>query len=112
MGQVISLSGLTAELGVKPQRPRKWKKGSKPVYVGVNIYIDPEPVARLQIVKRNVLHGVLSSWGWELTTGLFRRIFIHGGVFHVRYKASDVVDIMDQIELRLPDLLVRRVRVA
>jgi|GEM_PF-7033543 hypothetical protein len=113
VGQVVPFTGrVSADLGVKPERPRKWKKGSKPVYVGLNIYIDPEPVRRLQIVKRNVLHGILSSWDWNLTTGLFRQICIQGGVFRVRCKATDIADIQEQIELRLPDLIVRRVRTA
>ncbi|MCG3776593.1 MAG: hypothetical protein JW395_3452 [Nitrospira sp.] len=113
MGQVVPFTGrVSAELGVKPQRPRKWKKGTRPVYVGVNIYIEPEPVRRRQIVKRSVLHGILSSWNWKLTKGLVRQLFIGGGVFRVHCKAPDIADIQEQIELRLPDLLVRRVRAA
>ena len=95
-----------------PPRPRKRKKGHKTVYVGINIYIAPEQVRRLCIVKRYVLHGILASWGWKLTKGLLRKLFIQGGVFRVRCKASDIADIQDQIELRLPDLVVRRVRAA
>ena len=113
MGQLVPFTGsVTAEIGVKPPRQRKWGKTTRPVYVGLNIYVDPEPVRRLQIVKRNVLHAILSSWNWKLTKGLFRQIFIWGGVFRIRCKASDVAVIRAQIELRLPDLLVRRVRAA
>lgn len=113
MGRVIPFtSRVSAELGVKPQPPRRWKSGSKPVYIGLNVYIDPEPVRRLQIVKRYVLHGILCSWGWRLTKGLLRQLFIKGGVFRIYCKPSDIADIREQIELRLPDLLVRRVRAA
>ena len=113
MGKVVRFPvRVIAKPGVKPQRPRKWGKRSRPVYVGLNIHVDAEPVRRLQIVKRYVLHGILSSWGWHLTKGLFRQVFIEGGVFRVRCRASDITDIEEQIELRLPDLLVRRVRAA
>jgi hypothetical protein len=113
MGKVVPFTGrVRAELGVKPPSPREWKKGSKPRYVGLNIYIDPEPVRRLQIVKRNVLHGILSSWNWNLTKGLFRQIFVEGGVFRIHCEASVTAEVQEQIELRLPDLLVRRVRAA
>lgn len=113
MGKIVPFTGrVSAELGVKPQRLRKPKKGTKPNYVGVNIYIDPEPVRRLQIVQRNVLHGILCAWDWKHTKGLFREIFIQGGVFRLRCNAADIADILEQIELRLPDLLVRRVRAA
>src|SRR5271156_886993 len=113
MCQIVPFRGrVSAQLGAKPRRPHKQERGSKPVYVGLNIYVDPEPVRRLQIVKRNVLHGVLSSWGWKLTKGLFRQIFTQGGVFRIRCDGSDIADIKEQIELRLPDLLVRRVRAA
>lgn len=112
MGQVVSITGLTAKLGVRPPRTRKFQKGGKPVYIGVNVYIDAEPDPLLQKVKRNVLHGIFSVWGWHLTKRLFRQIFVTGGVFRIRCKASDALDIMEQIDLRLPDLLVRRVRAA
>ncbi len=113
MGQVVPFTGrASARLGVTPPRPRKRKKGDKTVYVGINIYIAPEQVRRLGIVKRYVLHGILASWGWKLTKGLLRKLFIQGGVFRVRCKALDIADIQDQIELRLPDLVVRRVRAA
>jgi len=75
------------------------QKDGKTVYVGINIYIAPEQVRRLRIVKRYVLHGILASWGWKLTKGLLRKLFIQGGVFRVRCKASDIADIQDQIEL-------------
>jgi hypothetical protein len=110
MGKLVPFTGsVTARLGVKPLRPPKWRRAAKPVYVGLNIYVDPEPVRRLQIVKRNVLHAILSSWNWKLAKRLFRQIFIRGGVFRVRCKAFDVAEIWAQIDLRLPDLVVRRV---
>jgi hypothetical protein len=112
MGQVVAVRELTARFGVKPPRPGKSHRAGKPVYIGVNIYISPEANSRLQTVKRNVLHGILSAWGWHLTRHLYRNILVTGGVFRIRCRASDALDITEQVELRLPDLLVRRVRVA
>lgn len=113
MGKVIQFhKTVRAELGVAQPRPRKRKKAAKTEYVGINVHIDPEPNHRLRVVKRQVLHGILASWDWNLTTGLFLTIFERGGVFRVRCPASDIAEIREQIELRLPDLVVRRVRAA
>jgi hypothetical protein len=111
MGKVVPFSKrVHVALGVVTARSRKGSKMAEAARF--NVYIDPEPDYRLRIVKRNVLHGILSSWGWHLTKGLFREIFENGGVFEVRCKASDAVEIREQIRLRLPDLRVRRVRAA
>ena len=112
MGSVIPFR-VSAKAGVRPPPPSPVRKGSgKRPCAGINVYADPEPDVMLQRVKRNVLHGILSAWTWELTTGLFRTIFAEGGVFRIRCKPRDVAAIEKQIALRLPDLLVRRVRLS
>lgn len=113
MGKVFQFVGRARTgLGVKPRHPRRGGKTAKSPYVYLKIYIDPEPEKRLRVVKRNVLHGILSTWGWMLTKGLFGEIFEHGGAFKIRCRVSEAGEIREQIALRLPDLTVRRVRAA
>lgn len=111
MGKIVPFKKrVHVAMAIAPARSRKGGKGGEAARI--DVYIDPEPEFRLRVVKRYVLHGILSSWGWRLTKGLFREIFERGGVFEVRCKASDAAEIREQIRLRLPDLRVRRVRAA
>jgi hypothetical protein len=113
MGKVIQFDrAIRAKPSVTAPRPLKRKKGGKPKYIGLNIYISPERADRLRIIKRNILHGILSAFGWRLTKRLFLKLFERGGAFFVRCRAADIDVIREQIEMRLPDLVVRKVRAA
>ena len=113
MGQVVAIRGLTARLGVKPPRPGKLHRAGKPVYIGVNIYISrrSELAASDRQEKRPPWNPV--SVGLASHKAFVPEHSRHGRrVPHPRCRASDALDIMEQVELRLPDLLVRRVRAA
>jgi hypothetical protein len=55
-------------LNATPAMLRRGEKKAKEARIVIPI--DPEPEYRPRVVKRNVLHGILSSWGWQRTKGL------------------------------------------
>ncbi len=102
MGDVVYLRARDGKRGSKRKTKRK-----EPI--GLNVYIDAEDEELARRIKRNVLHGILCAFEWELTRGLFKELFRSGSVFRIRCHDIVAQRIRAEIALRLPDLTVRRV---
>ncbi|WP_146203760.1 hypothetical protein [Azospirillum sp. TSO5] len=103
MGQVIRFPG-----GRDPGRRRKRaeakaKAKPKKVPVGRRLHFLPsdDPV-----LVRNVLHGLLSRFGWHHTAGLYSRIVRRCGQFDIRGDEEVMSKITERIEELLSDYVV------
>lgn len=99
MGQVIRFPG-----GRDPGRRRKRAEAKpKKVVVGRRLHFLPsdDPV-----LVRNVLHGLLSRYGWHHTAGLYTRIVRRRGQFDIRGDEKVMSKITARIEELLSDYVV------
>lgn len=96
----------------RPKDKTRMRKGPPRGTVrGLNLYIDPIPGNREQLVDRGMLHGLLSAYGWgDLTVGLTRQLFENGGVHKIRCDQERAIEVKSMIARKLPTIQARIVR--